>query len=115
VSNGSSQRAIRVTLCFGSHSDLALVRALRELRPYARAKLLRKLIREGLRLRLRSLGFVDRAPAPRTDSSSAISKGQSMSPLLAEPFDISGPATDAATEPDSFSESVLDELGKTVK
>jgi hypothetical protein len=90
------------------------VRALRDQRPYARAKLLRKLIREGLRSRLRSLGFVDRAPTPRPEASSDVSKPQNMSPSLPEPLDISVP-TDTETVQDAFSESVLDQLGKTVK
>jgi len=114
VKNGSRQKAIRVTLSFGSHSDSALVRALREQRPYARAKLLRKLIREGLRSHLRELGFSGGAATPRPDLAPDAPKREDMPSSLAEPLDIPLP-TEAEIVEDAFSESVLDQLGKTVQ
>jgi len=47
-----SRDRIRVTLFFGARADTALCKELSELRPYARAKLLRRLVAEGWRLRM---------------------------------------------------------------
>jgi hypothetical protein len=114
MENISRQKAIRVTLSFGDNSDSALVRALREQRPYARAKLLRKLIREGLRSRLRSLGHGDVASTPRPDLTSEVLKRQRVQSPIEESGHISVPTEQQAGH-DDFSESVLDQLGKTVQ
>ena len=114
MKTGSREKAIRVTLIFGDNSDSALVRALRAHRPYARAKLLRKLIREGLRSRLRSLGFEDGASTPRPDLTSDVPKRQRVPSSTEEPRDISVP-TEPQAVCDDFAESVLDQLGKTVQ
>jgi len=114
MSNRFRQKAIRVTLSFGNNSDFPLVRALREQRPYARAKLLHKLIREGLRSRLRDLGYGGAASMLRPDVTSDVPKRESTSSAPVEPLDISVP-TDVETVQDAFSESVVDQLGKTVQ
>lgn len=113
MNDRSRLKAIRVTLTFGSHSDAALVRALRSQRPYARAKLLRTLIREGLHSRLRDLGFSGGAATPRPVATPHSQKQQGMPSSQSEPLDISVWAEE--TEQDGFSESALDQLGKTVQ
>ena len=114
MSNGSREKTVRVTLSFGNNSDAALVRALREQRPYDRAKYLRKLIGEGLRSRLRELGFTSATSAPRPKLVPNAPKLQTASSPLAEPAGISALGGDDPMQ-DAFSESVLDQLGKTVQ
>jgi excisionase family DNA binding protein len=98
VSSGSRQKAIRVTLSFGDNSDAALVRALREQRPYDRAKYLRKLIGEGLRSRLRELGFTSATAAPRPKLMPAAPALQTTSSPQAEPLGISAPGGEQLAE-----------------
>ena len=105
-----NQKGIRVTLAFGVNSDAALVRALSKLRPYSRAKLIRKLVREELRSRLQALGIYDGAATPRPGLESEMRDSAAAPPESVA----SSLSADAEAPGDTFSESVLGQLGKTV-
>jgi hypothetical protein len=104
-----NQKGIRVTLTFGTNSDAALVRALSKLRPYGRAKLIRKLVREGLRSRLQALGIYEGAATPGPDFASETGDSQGAPP----PESVATSAS-AYSEAPGDTESLVDQLGKTV-
>lgn len=103
----SDRKTIRVNLRFGPRTEAALWREIDGRRPYARAKFVRGLIRQGWRMRFDET----RAGSPRLVEEWP----KDARPVAVDPPAAAAPLAHPPRAADEFGDGVLGLLGRTVR